>query len=123
MSHIVTIETQVRDPAAVEAACRRLGLGPPQQQAQHRLYLTEATGWAVTLPGWRHPLVCNTATGALAYDNFNGHWGKQAELDKFLQAYAVETAKLQARRKGHSISEQPLADGSIKLTVQVGGAA
>ena len=29
MSHIVEIKTQVRDAAAVQAACRRLGLSPP----------------------------------------------------------------------------------------------
>jgi hypothetical protein len=39
-----------------------------------------------------------------------------------LQAYAVEKTKIEARRKGHAVTEQQLADGSIKLTVQVGGA-
>jgi len=34
---------------------------------------------------------------------------------------AFEQTKIEARRKGHSVSEQSLADGSIKLTVQVGG--
>ena len=45
------------------------------------------------------------------------------ELDRFLQSYAVEKATLEARRRGHSISEQPLADGSIKLTIRVAGGA
>jgi len=35
---------------------------------------------------------------------------------------AFEQTKIEARRKGYSVSEQSLADGSIKLTVQVGGA-
>lgn len=122
MSHIVTIETQVRDPAAVDAACRRLGLVSPQN-GEHRLYASKAIGLGVQLPGWRYPLVCDTATGKLAYDNFRGRWGQQAQLDQFLQAYAVEKAKIEARRKGHSVIEQPLADGSIKLTVQVAGGA
>jgi hypothetical protein len=42
-------------------------------------------------------------------------------LAEFLQAYAVERAKIEARKKGHTISEQTLADGSIKLTIQVAG--
>jgi hypothetical protein len=49
-------------------------------------------------------------------------WGEQKHLDAFLQAYAVEKAKIEARRKGHSVTEQSLADGSIKLIVRVGGA-
>ena len=50
-------------------------------------------------------------------------WGEQAQLDRFLQAYTVERAKLESRRKGHTCTEQQLADGSIKLTINVGGAA
>ena len=61
MSHIVQIQTEVRDAAAVRAGCRRL------------------------------------------------------QLD-------VEKAKLEAHKAGHCVTEQSLADGSIKLTVQVGRA-
>ena len=50
-------------------------------------------------------------------------WGQQQQLDKFLQAYAVEMARIQARKRGHSVTEQQLADGSIKLTIQVAGGA
>jgi hypothetical protein len=122
MSHIVSIQTEVRDPAAVQAACRRLGLAAPSFGVA-KLYSAQETGWVVRLPGWHYPVVCQTETGKLAYDNFNGHWGEQRELDLWLQAYAVEKAKLEARKKGHIASEQTLADGSIKVTIQVGGAA
>jgi hypothetical protein len=37
--------------------------------------------------------------------------------------YAVEKAKIKARRRGNACTEQQLADGSIKLTVNVGGTA
>ncbi len=56
----------------------------------------------------------------LCYDNYNGRWGDQQHLDFFLQIYAVEKAKLEARKQGYSAIEQPLADGSIKVTIQVG---
>ena len=62
MSHIVTITTEVRDPAAIAAACRRLGL-PEPVQGTARLFEGEATGLLVTLPGWLYPCVCNPATG------------------------------------------------------------
>jgi hypothetical protein len=122
VSHIVTIETQVRDAAAVVAACQRLGLPPPTERTV-RLFSGFATGLAVELPGWNYPVVCDLASGSLKYDNYNGAWGSQKELHKFLQAYACEKTKLEARRQGHSITEQPLADGSIKLTIQVTGGA
>jgi hypothetical protein len=118
MSHIVTIQTEVRDASAIQAACGRLGLPAPIEGTVD-LFSGQATGLAVQLPGWRYPLVCETASGTLRYDNFSGRWGNPRELDRFLQAYAVERAKLEARRKGHTVVEQSLADGSIKLTIQL----
>ena len=68
-------------------------------------------------------MVFDVASGGVKFDNFGERWGKQQELEKFLQAYACERAKIEARKKGHTVSEQTLADGSIKLTIQVAGGA
>ncbi len=120
MSHLVTIKTEIKDPVALAAACSRLGLKPPVQGTA-RLYASEATGQIVELPGWAYPVVVNTETKQVHYDNYGGAWGDDKELDKLLQAYAVEKAKLEARKQGHSVTEQALADGSIKLTIAVAG--
>ena len=120
MSHIVTIKTLVRDAEAVRSACRRLKL-PAPVAGTTKLYSGAATGLAVELPDWTYPVVCDLATGRLSFDNYSGRWGEQRHLDRFLQAYAVEQAKLAARRQGHTVSEQPLADGSIRLTVHTTG--
>jgi hypothetical protein len=122
VSHIVTIQTQVRDAAGVAAACQRLGL-PPPRDGTTRLFSGEATGLIVELPGWKYPLVCELSTGTLKFDNFGGQWGDQSALYQFLQRYACEMARIEARRRGHSVTEQTLADGSIKLTIQVAGGA
>jgi hypothetical protein len=122
MSHIVQIQTQVRDASAVRAACIRLGPDAPVQ-GRFKLYRETVEGLGVHLREWRYPVVFDLATGKSQYDNFDGHWGDPKRLDEFMQAYAVEKAKIEARKQGHSVSEQPLADGSIKVTVQVGGAA
>jgi hypothetical protein len=122
MSHIVTVATEIRDVSALRAACRRLGLGEPIRETV-QLFSGEATGHCVRLPDWQYPVVCNVESDQLAYDNFEGRWGEQCELDRLMQAYAVEKAKIESRRAGHSVTEQPLSDGSIKLTINVGGAA
>jgi hypothetical protein len=67
--------------------------------------------------------VADLATGQLRYDNFEGRWGEKTHLDRFLQAYAVERAKIEARKKGHLCTEQALPDGSVKLTIQLHGGA
>ena len=43
--------------------------------------------------------------------------GEQEHLDRLLQLYAVERAKLEARKKGYTVSEHSLQDGSIKLNI------
>ena len=120
MSHLVTITTEVRDQVALKAACRRLKLAEPVQ-GTFKLFSAQATGLAVQLPGWRFPVVCQLETGQLQFDDYEGRWGERRHLDALLQTYAVELAKLAARRNGHAVTEQPLSDGSIKLTVQVNG--
>ena len=122
MSHTVQIQTEVRDPTAVAAACRRLGL-PEPVHGTVQLFSGEATGLLVKLPGWLYAVACDTATGQLHYDNFNGSWGRQEQLDRFLQRYALEKAHIEARKRGHTVVEQALPDGSVKLTVTVGGAS
>lgn len=120
MSHIVEIKTEVRDPAAVTAACQRMKLEPPVHGTT-RLFSGEATGLIVKLPGWRYPAVFDTDTGHARYDIFNGRWGELTQFEQFLQNYATEKVKIEARKKGHSCMEQQLADGSVKLTLNVGG--
>jgi hypothetical protein len=109
----------VRDVTAVAAACRRLGLAQAEQGTT-QLFSEQVNGLLIRLPGWHYPVACDLASGSLRYDNFNGAWGAQAELERFLQAYAVEKARIEARKRGHHIVEQTLANGSIKLTIQAG---
>jgi hypothetical protein len=122
LSHVVQIETQIKDEQAVRAACTRLQIPTPEHKTC-RLFAATATGLCVQLPGWQYPVVANLQTGQVQYDNYNGHWGEQKHLNSFLQAYAVEKCRIEARKKGHSVTETSLQDGSIRVTVKVGGAA
>jgi len=122
MSHVVTLKAQLKDPGGVAAACHRLGLSAPVHKTV-KLFSGEATGLAVQLPDWQYPVVVDTSSGEVRYDNFEGRWGERKHLDAFLQAYAVEVVKAQSRRKGHTVTEQSLDNGSIKLTVEVQGGA
>ena len=116
MSHLVTIKTRVHDLAAIAAACQRLGLAQPVQGTA-QLYSGEASGLLLQLPGWQYPAVIDPRSGVVQYDNYAGAWGDQVELDRFLQTYAVEVAKQQARKQGYQVSEHTLSDGSIKLQI------
>jgi hypothetical protein len=116
MSHILTINTKIHDPAAVSAACRRLSLAEPVQGTAE-LFSGQATGLLVRLNGWEYPVVIDTLTGTVRFDNFNGIWGEQKELERFTQMYAVEKAKLEAKRRGYTVNERALENGNIKVQI------
>ena len=98
MSHIVTDPDRGprprgrRAPPAAGSACPSPSTAPPQ------LFSGEATGLLVRLPDWLYPVVVDTTTGQVHFDNYNGAWGDQEQLDRFLQAYAVEKARIEARK-------------------------
>ncbi|WZO96054.1 hypothetical protein EP7_003029 [Isosphaeraceae bacterium EP7] len=119
MSHVVTVQAEVRDPVAVAASCRRLGLPEPVRGTAH-LFERPAAGLLVRLPGWLYPLVVQPEDGRLEYDHYEGRWGDPAQLGRFLQAYALEKATLEARKRGHSVLETHLADSSVRLSIRVG---
>ena len=73
MSHIVEIKTEVRDEAAVQSACSRLHL-PRATRGTFELYSSTETGLGIELPHWKYPVVANTDTGELRYDNYEGRW-------------------------------------------------
>ena len=122
MSHIVTVKTEVRDLAAVAAACRRLSL-PEPVQGTAELYSGQVSGLLVHLPDWLYPVVIDTTTGQARYDNYGGAWGDETHLHRFLQAYTVERSRIEARKKSYVTTEQTLTDGSIVVEIQVGGSA
>lgn len=119
MSHIVTIETKVHDRTAIIAACRRLGLAEPNEGTT-KLYSGEASGLLLQLPGWTYPVVIDPLRGTVRYDNYGGAWGEDRHIGRFLQAYAVARATQEARRKGLSVTEEALQDGSIKVRIHEG---
>lgn len=119
MSHIVTIESRLHDLPTITAACQRLNLAAPTLGTA-QLFSVEASGVLVRLPGWHYPVVIDTLSGLVRYDNYGGHWGEQSQLDRFLQAYAIERCRLEARKKGYQFTEQALPDGTVKLHILEG---
>jgi hypothetical protein len=85
VSHIVQIQTEIRDPAAIRAACDRLRL-PESVFGATKLFSSSKTGWAVQLPEWRYPVVCDVATGKVDDDNYGERWGDQKHLEVVVSA-------------------------------------
>ena len=116
MSHTATVEVEIKDSTAFVKACTRLGVDFSLNDTVRLYDGTEITGMTVKLKGWSYPVVFKN--GKAHYDNYEGAWGEQSELDKFRQVYATEAAKRKARLQGFRVSERQLKDGTIRLVCQ-----
>ncbi len=122
MSHFVTVETQIKDVAALKAACRELGLGV-QENAEARGYAANRQhgDFVITLKG-PYDIAVNRkqdGTFGLTADQWQGHVAKEVGVNftKLMKLYSVHKVLIEAKRKGHTVRRQDLKDGSVKLTV------
>lgn len=120
MSHTVSVKTQVKDAALVEAAAREVGatyLGV----GSHKLFQGSKQGIGVKFTGWQYPVVFGE--DAVHFDNYEGAWGDRKQLDRFTQEYAAQGALRHVRSNPAyaqaEIMRSTLKDGSIELTVSL----
>lgn len=122
MSHFTTINTQIKDMHALEAACKELGLSlftntdarGYNEQMGHGDYVIKLKG--------PYDIAVNLQpdnTYGLTTDWWNGHVEKEvgAKFGKLLQLYGVHKATAEAKKKGLSVLRQPQKNGAIKLVV------
>ena len=70
------------------------------------------------LKDWKFPVLVNTTTGDMHFDNYNGSWGKIEELNKLVQEYSLQTAEEQLeefRLQGWDIQRQKQENGDIQI--------
>ena len=145
MSHVVSIQAEVRDLEALKVAAARLGLEFNEGQRTHRWYGTSVgdyplpTGFtvddlgkcehAISVPG-NHTAyeigVVKRRDGVagyeLLYDLWQGGYGLVNHVgrncNKLVQEYSRETTRRAAIRDGWNIeSERTLQDGSLQLVL------
>lgn len=147
MSHVIGINLVIQDLAALEAACKELGLKFIRNQKQHAWYGKWVNDYsaadaayvntgikpenygkcehAIEVPGSGYEIgVYKNPKGnglILAYDNYGtGQVIKQklgAGLEKLKQLYAVHKATLEAKAKGWMAHRQTLNNGTIKISL------
>lgn len=147
MSHIATVDLEIRDLDALAEAAQRCGVELVRGQTRYRWYGTSVgdtplpEGFATAdLGHCQHVLrvpgnakayevgVVSRRDGrpgyVLHWDFYAGGYGLQDHIGvncgKLKQAYGLAVARRQLTRQGFTVQEQPQPDGSISL-VTVGG--
>jgi hypothetical protein len=145
--HVVTLEVRLTDLEALRRACARLGWALKQGQNTYRWYgrwMEDYDGQdaafrhgvrpedygkcdhAIVVPGCAYEIGLIARGDGLQpiFDAWSADLLRACDgptAPKLVQAYAVEKARLEARRQGRPCREIALEDGSIQLRVQLGG--
>lgn len=120
MSHTVTCKVEMKNEEALRNAIDFLQLPTINNGliGTHQLYGgNTARGIGIKLPEWKHPVVVDLETGNAKYDNFEGRWGKQLELDRLVQRYSIERTRLESAVLGFNAAEEVLENGDVKLVM------
>ena len=126
MSHFVTINTQIRDIAALRDACGELGLQVLDNTTARGYATANTPGEHVIRLRGPYDVALNRETAeepfGLTTDWWDGHVEKEVGKDygRLLQLYGVHKASREAKRRGHTVRRAKLKDGTIKLSI--GGA-
>ena len=122
MSHFTEIKTQIKDIAALQLACRELGLTVKPNAQARGYYENKIKGdYVVKLKG-PYDIAVNKqpdGTFGLTADLWQGAVEKEVgeKYGKLIQLYGVHKATMEARRKGLSVLRRPQTNGAIKLVL------
>jgi hypothetical protein len=148
MSHVATIELEIRDLEALKAACRVLGLEFVAGQRTYRWYGRHVGDYplpqgftpedlgkcehAIRVPGNAQAYEIGVVARrdgrpgwTLLWDFWQGGFGLEEKVgkhaDRLKQAYALEAARRAAQRAGHRVLGQiTRPDGSVVLRIAPG---
>jgi len=131
MSHYSEVQIEFRDRAALMAALNRLGFqgkvevhqeakalygyqGDRREQQAHLIIRRQHVGLAANDIGFQRQSDCSYRAWISEYDrNHNGD--NDSWLGRLKQAYGVERAKAEAKKKGYRVTEEKQDDGRIRL--------
>lgn len=145
MSHVATVDIEIKDLAALKAACKRIGLEWREGKQTYKWYGYHVGDYPLPAGFTKDELgKCEHAIGvpgnerayeigvvkrkdgkpglSMLWDFYQGGYGLEAlagaNCNKLRQAYAVEAAKNAAKKQGFRVlGEKTLANGSVQLQV------
>jgi hypothetical protein len=127
MSHFTTIQTQVRDLAALNDACVELGLQLlPNSTCRGYNGITRLAPQVIRLQGPYDiavdPSIENSGAFDLSADWWDGHVEKEvgAGYGRLLQSYGVHKTSREAHLRGMRTTRHVEQDGTILLTLEGG---
>lgn len=134
MSHYSEVQIEFKDRAALMAALERLGFqgklevhqearslygyqGDRREQQAHIIIRRQHVGLAANDIGFQRQSDGTYQAWVSEFDQRqNGY--SEAWMGKLKQAYGVEKARAEAKKRGYRVTEQKLDDGRVRLVMR-----
>ena len=121
MSHQVTIQTKISDPRALALACEELGLMLSENDQQRTYSGKQKAELVIKCKGPYDIAATKGADGnyVLSTDWWGGHVEKEVgkNYGKLVQAYGVNKATLEAKKKGYFVTRTVNTQGQPRLVI------
>ena len=125
MSHMVVQELIIKDLDLLEKICQKFGFNFQKNKKSAKYYggNTKKCDHTISVPGTNNEIALIKQTdGSYRMEaDFYGTEGKTVKeaVGKITQQYTIEATKRATRKKGYSILEQWLEDGSCDIQILI----
>jgi len=117
VSHTTTVKVEFKDSESLAGAVLAMG-GQVLGLGEYELFQTWERGFGFHLEGWQYPCVLRSDM-AIAFDDYNGHWGNAQDLETLKSQYAIAVARKACENQGWVCEQQQ--DGNLLVYHPEGG--
>ncbi len=117
MSHTQTVKVAISNKEAFKEAAKEVNAKSfSTEERDVRLYDSVQRGMFVHFTNWQYPVV--VTNGELRYDNFEGRWGNESDLNAFRQSYATNVIRIAGVSDGKPLVSDTREGNSRILLLQ-----
>jgi hypothetical protein len=117
VSHTSRCQVEFKDTDALAGAVLTMG-GQVLGLGEYELFQTWERGFGFHLEGWQYPCILRS-DNAIAFDDYNGHWGNAQDLETLKSQYAIAVARKAVEAQGWYCETS--ADGVLTVFHPDGG--
>ena len=121
MSHVATVEVEIKDLKILEKVCKKLGhpvkIAAKGETITERLFGSQTRSGDASLKpqSFKYPIVVDSGKGEAYMDTYGGKRNCIDDWHQVQQGYSTELSVREMQNRGYVIQRKVLQDGSVEL--------
>jgi hypothetical protein len=117
MSHRTEVDAEFLDKDMVKKTCEELGVEFIDEKKVKLFEGTFPCEYSIRLKGWSYAVGIQE-NGKALFDNYNGGWGDEKDLDSFRQRYTENVTLHHAAQAGYRVLHREMNNGTLRIEIQ-----